>query len=410
MKIVRLEAENIKRLKAVEITPEGNLVIIGGENAQGKTSVLDSIEMVLRGEKSIPPVPIHRGADKARIVADLEDIVVKRTFTAAGSYMSVTNKDGTTPKSPQAILDKLVGALSFDPLEFSRLKPPAQVEILKKLAGLDFTALEVKRKADFDERTVVGRQLKTATAQVAGATFHPSAPKDEVSVTDLAGQLGEIERHNAQLLGLKNQQRLASDEVKRAEKAVADAERYAKEADKALAAAEKILRAVEVRVEGFEPKDGAELSKLISDAEDVNRCVRENHKHRCLKAEEKKLADKVASLTAAIEKADATKAEQMAKAKMPVKGLGLDDNGVTFDGLPFEQCSSAQQLRISVAMGVALNPKLKVLLIRDGSLLDKKSMKALAEQAEEADAQVWIERVGSADASAIIIEDGAVKE
>jgi hypothetical protein len=95
---------------------------------------------------------------------------------------------------------------------------------------------------------------------------------------------------------------------------------------------------------------------------------------------------------------------------MPIEGLALNEEGVTFNDLPFSQCSSAEQLRISVAMGLALNPKLKVLLIRDGSLLDEESMKALAEQAAAADAQVWLERVGDKDKCAVIIEDGAVKE
>ena len=35
MKIVRLEAQNVKRLTAVEITPDGNMVVVGGNNAQG---------------------------------------------------------------------------------------------------------------------------------------------------------------------------------------------------------------------------------------------------------------------------------------------------------------------------------------------------------------------------------------
>lgn len=44
MKINRLEIENVKRIKAVKLEPAQNgLTIIGGDNQQGKTSVLDSI-------------------------------------------------------------------------------------------------------------------------------------------------------------------------------------------------------------------------------------------------------------------------------------------------------------------------------------------------------------------------------
>ena len=65
MNIVKLEAENILRLNAVEITPDGRLVVIGGNNGHGKTSVLDSIMLAMNGKDSKKhPVPLHKGADK----------------------------------------------------------------------------------------------------------------------------------------------------------------------------------------------------------------------------------------------------------------------------------------------------------------------------------------------------------
>jgi hypothetical protein len=107
---------------------------------------------------------------------------------------------------------------------------------------------------------------------------------------------------------------------------------------------------------------------------------------------------------------DAGKTEKLAAAKFPVDGLSFDETGVTFGGLPFEQASSAEQLRISVAIGIALNPKLKVLLIRDGSLLDADSLKLVAEMAADSDAQVWVERVDDTRKVGVVIEDGSVVE
>ena len=98
----------------------------------------------------------------------------------------------------------------------------------------------------------------------------------------------------------------------------------------------------------------------------------------------------------------------MAEADFPIPGLAFDADGVTFNGIPFAQCSSAERLRVSVAMGIALNPKLKVLLIRDGSLLDDNNLAMIAEAAKEADAQVWIERVSKGEECSVIIEDGEV--
>lgn len=100
MKIIKLQSENVKKLKAVEITPDGNLVVIGGNNAQGKTSVLDSITMSLAGKSAIPAQPIRTGEDKARVVCELDDLIVTRTFTAAGG--------GTLTVASRAMLDALI--------------------------------------------------------------------------------------------------------------------------------------------------------------------------------------------------------------------------------------------------------------------------------------------------------------
>lgn len=90
-------------------------------------------------------------------------------------------------------------------------------------------------------------------------------------------------------------------------------------------------------------------------------------------------------------------------------GLTFDENGVLLNKIPFDQASSAEQLKVSLAMGIAMNPKLRVLLIRDGSLLDEDNLKMIAELAAKNDCQIWLERVGSGDEVSIIIEDGSIK-
>ena len=55
IKINKLEIENVKRIKAVKIEPSANgLTIVGGNNNQGKTSVLDSIAWALGGDRYRP--------------------------------------------------------------------------------------------------------------------------------------------------------------------------------------------------------------------------------------------------------------------------------------------------------------------------------------------------------------------
>ena len=63
MKINKLEIENVKRIKAVKVEPKASgLTVIGGNNNQGKTSVLDSIAWALGGERYKPSQATREGS------------------------------------------------------------------------------------------------------------------------------------------------------------------------------------------------------------------------------------------------------------------------------------------------------------------------------------------------------------
>ncbi|MCA9529419.1 MAG: hypothetical protein KC543_04710, partial [Myxococcales bacterium] len=123
--------------------------------------------------------------------------------------------------------------------------------------------------------------------------------------------------------------------------------------------------------------------------------------------EKRRLA--VEGLTASLAEIDEEKRAAIERAEFPLEGLGFAEEGVTLGGIPFAQASAAERLRASVAIGLALHPDLRVLLVRDGALLDDDSLKLVAEMAAAHEAQVWVERVGDGDPGAIIIEDGAVR-
>ncbi|MBU2110832.1 MAG: ATP-binding protein, partial [Actinobacteria bacterium] len=153
LRVVKLTAENIKRISAVEITPTGDVIVIGGKNGAGKSSVLDSIAYALGGQKLVAAQPVRRGQEKGRVRVDLGDIVVTRSFTATGGgQLVVSDKDGKRQTSPQAILDRLVGRLSFDPLAFATMDPAKQRDTLREIAGLDLTDLDAQRVALYEKR------------------------------------------------------------------------------------------------------------------------------------------------------------------------------------------------------------------------------------------------------------------
>lgn len=402
MKILRLEAENIKRLKAVTIQPgDGGLVVIRGDNGQGKTSVLDSIAYALGGKSVQPPKVIRDGATEARVVLELDDITVERRWTSNDkSYLEVRSKDGAKFASPQTMLDSLVGRLSFDPLAFLRLEPKQQAEALQKVAGVDPTPFDERRAQLFTQRTGINRTLERHKAQLA-----PLRNIETVAPVDVAALL-------SRLTALGAQQAAEQAALARRDAELAELERAKKNLEEAIAKYEFMrakISAMSPLADSTTAQEIEEVKTDLGNAESRNAQARSCAERDRLLREEQQSLDVAEGLTEAIAEVDKEKAAALASAKFPVPGLGFGENGVELKGVPLEQASGAEQLRVSLAMGIALNPKLKVLLIRDGSLLDEKSMALVAAQAEAAGAQVWLEVVGSKGVG-VVIEDGSVSE
>lgn len=428
MKILRLTAENVKRLSVVEIAPDGSpIIVIAGENEAGKSSVLDAIEMALGGEKSLPPEPVRRGQEKAKVIADLGDIIVTRRFTQSGSSLTVTNREGAKFPSPQAMLDGLVGRLSFDPLAFASMKPDVQATTLRALAKIDTTDIEMARKKAYDERTLVNRDVTQSDAALAKMPTHDGIGVELQSLDGLAKQLRAVDvlataaADASQALALAEQKvrtkqaNVASlaERVDRLRAELEQAETAAEEEAFAATIAEddRIVRLAARDVAVAAVPDRSGLAEQIAGIEAHNRLVVENQRRAAMEqqANERRAAADV--LTTTINRLDVEKAERLADAEFPIDGLGLDDHGVTWQGLPFAQASTAIRTRVSVSIGLALNPKLKVLLVRNGNDLDAKNLAALAETAAEAGAQIWLEKIaGGNGQTTVVIEDGAVAD
>lgn len=402
MKIIELRAENVKRLKAVDITPDGTLQVVAGRNAQGKSSVLDAIWLALGGGKAGKETtrPIRDGEEKASVTLDMGELVVTRTWTAAGTKLQVQNAEGASYKSPQGMLDALVGQLSFDPLAFTRLSAREQRDSLLDLVELDvdIDQLDAERQQAYDQRTQVGRDGKA----IGDVSVDESMPEEEQSASELIGEIREAQEASAELQRKRDM--------------------YAELGDRAVSIKAKIaelqaeLSDVEDRRETLagilathtEPADTTELEQKLSTVEETNAAIRTNNQAKEQQAQKDQLRTQYEGLTQSIDDLDKRKADALAAAEFPVEGLAFDEHGVTYQGVPFSQASSAEQIKVSLAMAMALNPQLRVLRIMDGSLLDDDAMAAIREVVEANDFQLWLERVGDADQGAVIIEDGEV--
>lgn len=407
LRIVRFTSENVKRLKAVEITPEGNVVVIAGRNAQGKSSVLDAIWMALAGGSGAKETsrPIRDGEQKAHATLDLGDLIVTRKWTGSGTTLEVAARDGARYPSPQTVLDSLIGRLSFDPLEFAEQDAKKQLQTLLDVAELSFdpAAVDAERKRLYDDRTEANREVKRVEAALASTPAVPEeTPDEELSAAAIATELREADeaaRFRSQLgqrtEGLETEVAECAQEVEQAQARLENARARLKAARDAY---DELPEAVEV-----------EPIKARLDAVDATNAAVRTKQQRVALAEE--LATHQAAsdeLTEQIEAIDAAKAKAIAEAKMPLEELSFDEHGVLYNGVPFSQASAAERLRVGIAMAMALNPRIRVIRITDGSLLDSENLQLIEEMAGAHDFQVWIERVDETGKVGITIEDGEI--
>lgn len=418
MRIVRLEASNIKRLTAVEIVPGPHAVIISGKNDSGKTSTIDAIEYALAGGDSICERPLRVGAKKGYVVCDLGEIIVERTFNAGGgTSLTVKSKDGLSMRSPQSVLDALCSKVAFDPLAFVRLKPGEQANMLKKLVGLDFTKQDADRKRAYDERTLINRDLERAKAQRGSITPTPGLPAEEVKVSDLIAELNKIKETNRAVDDKQETLKQAMIEVKEIHddifalhKEIEAIQLKIKAKEATIDQAKAYQQQVTDELAGMTKIDEAPIMERINSAEDTNRKIREINRYAQLDKQVKELQDQSEALTQKITDIETFKNDQVSKAKYPIEGLSFDEAGVMLNNLPFNQGSQARQLQAAIGIGMALNPTVKVILVRDASLLDDDSMAMVRDMAEKYDVQVWMEVVNSDDKAAIVIEDGHLRD
>lgn len=430
MKILELRAENVKKLKAVHVRPNGALVPIAGKNGAGKSTVLDAIWWALGGAKNVAEVPVRTGAERATItlrlggaanprIGDLQELVVTRQVKAGGeTSLVVSTPEGARYTSPQGVLDALLGALTFDPLAFSSAEEEQQFEMLRRLVSLkvDLDQLKAEDQLDYHRRTEHNRAAAEARTQ-AKSLILPDTLPEPVDPQALLERLQAANDANARRDVAEGKlseekrfppiwRRAAEEKRKKAELLRVEASELEALADKHLAEAEteeKRLAAVEIPVRLDTVALREAYDRALRDQQTLKRAA-----DRKKWLEEAEAHENTArSLTTRMQVREGHRRAALSEAKFPVTGLGFGDGVVTYNGLPFAQAATAEQLRVSLAIAAAANPKLKVLLVRRGNDLDADNLAYVANWAAEHGYQVWLERVVGAGPGSVEIVDGA---
>jgi hypothetical protein len=438
MKIISLVAENFKKLKAIEIKPVGNIVEITGKCEQGKTTVLDAISAALCGTKW--DEPIRMGEEKGKVVVDLGDKIVTRTFTKAGGALKVESKDGAKYPRPQVLLDKMVGKIAFDPLQFAKADPKKQVEMLlsvvdikvdterlKEISGVvvsetpnPLDMLNAAYKAVFEDRTAVNRQADAAVKTL--GSLAKVERVEAVLLTELVAERDKLEwvnrdnndyrerleNYSKKVDEMETDSNFINSEVTRLTKLLLT------EKTKLSAKNNEIIKDRENIIDMTD--DAAKLKDLplddvnarIAKADTTNKQAQQYLDYQAKQTESERLTAEAADLTLKIEAIKKYKTEIISNTKFPVPGLDFAGGGVIFDEKPFSQASKAQQMRVGIGIGMSANPDLRVIMLDGYESLDSDQRAIVEEMAAEHDFQVWCVSVNSSGTVGIYIEDGEI--
>ncbi len=412
MKVVRLQAENVMNLTAIEIVPQDDTVVLTGKNGAGKSNVLKAMEFALSGKAlASTPEPVKHGEKSGDVLLDLGDIVVKRHFTNDTSTLKVENAEGMMFKSPQALLDKFRGNISFDPLEFAGLPEKQQKEILLDMIDLpiDLYELDSERKRIYEDRTLANRNVKRVESQVNAVPLKGvRIPDEEVSTVDVMAEMQAATEEIAANNNLRQTYNQAVTASSKQKDAISRMKQELFDLEAELITQETFVKNLMSDVDNLEDPDLEQFKTKLADVEKINQEVRAMQKYNELKAELQEYKVESLGCTVRMTEIDELKTKTIAEVGMPVVGLGFNEDGVTFEDLPLSQRSSAEQRKISMAIGMAMNPDLKVLWMKDASLLDANSIDEVMAMATEHGYQLWLEVVGDNENVGIHIKAGEV--
>lgn len=449
----------------IKVAAEDGLYVTRDFILTHNTSVLDAIWWAMKGRGAIQSSPIRRGQEEAHITLDLGKITIRRRFKAAKEGPGFTTDirveaaDGFRAASPQALLDGLMGELSIDPLAFMRMEGKPQLDMLRGFVkGFDFDENERDRKAAFEKRTEVNRDAKQARAAAREIVVPSEMPAEMIDETALTNELAQAGEHNAGIETRRHRRETALETIaaKRdfadniedalpdnvaaiasecvakvaeleqqiaqlqarivAEKSKADQEIEEERSTSAANAAQARADAdaLQAKLDDAgplpDPIDIAALTARMSEARNTNAGIRQRNLRDRQVENAKTLEKQAQTLTDEIAAFDKARTDAIAAAELPVDGIEFGDGVLLLNGLPLDQASDAEQLRVSVAIAMSMHPRLRVIRVRDGNVLDADGMKLLAELGQQYDCQVWIETVRADDRIAFVIEDGRVRE
>lgn len=418
VKINKLEIENVKRVKAVKIEPNANgLTIVGGNNNQGKTSVIDSIAWGLGGNKYRPSQAHREGSvtpPHLHIVMN-NGLVVERK--GKNSDLKVIDPNGE--KAGQNLLNSFVEELAIDLPKFMDSSSKEKANILLQIIGVGDQLFELERKEQeiYNKRHAIGQIADQKEKFAAEQPYFPDAPKELISVSDLVAKQQEILARNGENQQKRNQVNQISFQLEQSKSNIQAINLRIEELQSQLQKEQiefdrlsKDFATAQKTAENLQDESTQELQQNIAEVDEINRRVRANFDKDQAEEDAKDYKNQYDVLTNDITAIREEKVSLLANAKLPLQGLSVADGELIYNGQKWDNMSGSDQLKVSTAIVRKLKPDCGFILLDKLEQMDMVTLNEFGQWLELEGLQAIATRVSTGDECEIIIEDGYVTE
>lgn len=408
--ITSLEAENVKRIKAVSLTPAPTgLTLVGGNNNQGKTSVLDALAWALGGDRFRPDAAVRDGAmAPAHLKVTLSNgVIVERK----GKNSALTVTDPTGRRSGQQLLNAFIEPLALDLPRFMEASDREKADILLKIIGIgtELHTRDLEIKSLYDKRTFTGQLAQQKKHFAEELIDYPDAPEEPVSASDLIRQQQEILARNGENQRKRDRLAQLTDLFERQKKVVADLEFQLSTEKQRLTTMQADVKIAQTSAADLQDESTAELEASIQNIEETNQKVRANLEKARATDEAAHYADEYDKLTEAITQKRADRIALLNGADLPLPELSVEDGALTYKGKHWRDMSGSDQLRVATAIIRRLNPDCGFVLLDKLEQMDMTTLAEFGRWLESEGLQAIATRVSTGSECQIIIEDGMVK-
>ena len=468
-KITGIRVQDFKRVKLVEIQPcENGLTILGGRNAQGKSSVLDAIAYALGGEAFRPSdINNHDAEGNARIRVEIDGLVVER----AGKNGALKITDSRGMRGNQTLLNEIVSRFALDLGPFMQANDTEKAKRLLNMSPqLEGKLAKLKAKADETrvQRADFNRDRKRLQAQF-DAMPKEDAPTQEINVLVIQDQLGEANadrmkamNEKVEINSLENQALAEDDKATNAEnesrhwqerledyarqyairrekllEEIRQAEQRLKEFDEGAPADHQIMQEAQANARKEAEEHRAKAEALRKDAEErkarndaklatlqgrieelqaqartateTNESVRRNKARESLYNEIQALDVKIAGYTRSLDEIEAARTALLQEAQLPLPELSITEDGkLLYRGQEWDCMSGSERLKVATAICMKAKPNCGFVLIDGLEAMDRETLEEFGKYLESQRMQGIGTIVGD-NAATVIIEDGRVK-